>query len=313
MPIRTYTHILQIYIFLAKQRIRVRITNWGWRRMDKKFVLSLKNAPNWFFSLFSQPPLSIGLKFYKFETTRFIWVKLTIEWPNRDRGETRGTILINFPSLGAQSEKSQFCWRRQITLVSHTSSLEMLFVWEKETPEARNATMSSTGIGSRKRKEPTRRSERIKQLKDKSETQFPHVPEEILVTILSKLPVKSLLRFRCVSKHWGSLITDPKFNLSSPKQQVIVVYKYWSPDCSLHLINDEALSVEVPKPKQLEVRYRKLDRGLTIHGSCNGLVLLSNTMDLLFLWNPSTRCCRKVLSHAHLATFDRSVNASGLC
>lgn len=120
--------------------------------------------------------------------------------------------------------------------------------------------MSST------RNSPTRRGERIKKLKPKSETQFAHIPGEILVTILSKLPIKYLLRFRCVSKYWGSSISDKKFNISSPKQQVIVVSKYYSPDCSIHLINDEASSMEVPKPKQLKVRGGKLERGLRIRG-----------------------------------------------
>lgn len=37
------------------------------------------------------------------------------------------------------------------------------------------------------------------------------IPEEILFEILLRLPVKSLCRFRCVSKHWCSIISDPDF------------------------------------------------------------------------------------------------------
>ncbi|XP_022722819.1 putative F-box protein At1g47790 [Durio zibethinus] len=41
---------------------------------------------------------------------------------------------------------------------------------------------------------------------------FPAIfPLEIIVEILSNLPVESLLRFRCVHKSWKSLITDPFF------------------------------------------------------------------------------------------------------
>uniref|UniRef100_K4D590 F-box domain-containing protein n=1 Tax=Solanum lycopersicum TaxID=4081 RepID=K4D590_SOLLC len=36
-------------------------------------------------------------------------------------------------------------------------------------------------------------------------------PEEILVNILTRLPVKSLVRFKCVSKFWITLISDPYF------------------------------------------------------------------------------------------------------
>uniref|UniRef100_A0A2C9VHH3 F-box domain-containing protein n=1 Tax=Manihot esculenta TaxID=3983 RepID=A0A2C9VHH3_MANES len=38
-----------------------------------------------------------------------------------------------------------------------------------------------------------------------------HIPQELLTDIFSRLPAKSLLRFRCVSKTWHCLISDPSF------------------------------------------------------------------------------------------------------
>ena len=38
-----------------------------------------------------------------------------------------------------------------------------------------------------------------------------HLPDDIVLNILSRLPVKSLLRFRCVCKTWVSSITTPNF------------------------------------------------------------------------------------------------------
>ncbi|KAF3682470.1 putative beta-glucosidase 18-like, partial [Capsicum annuum] len=38
-----------------------------------------------------------------------------------------------------------------------------------------------------------------------------HFPVEIIVEILIRLPVQSLLRFKCSSKSWNTLILDPYF------------------------------------------------------------------------------------------------------
>ena len=37
------------------------------------------------------------------------------------------------------------------------------------------------------------------------------LPEELLEEILVRLPVKSLLRFRCVQKSWSTLVQNPTF------------------------------------------------------------------------------------------------------
>lgn len=38
-----------------------------------------------------------------------------------------------------------------------------------------------------------------------------HLPEEVMVEILSRLPLESLLRFNCVAKSWYALINHSKF------------------------------------------------------------------------------------------------------
>ncbi|PON71384.1 F-box domain containing protein [Trema orientale] len=40
---------------------------------------------------------------------------------------------------------------------------------------------------------------------------MPNLNEDVVVLILSKLPIKSLKRFNCVCKSWYSLISSPTF------------------------------------------------------------------------------------------------------
>ncbi|KAG5532847.1 hypothetical protein RHGRI_027214 [Rhododendron griersonianum] len=118
-------------------------------------------------------------------------------------------------------------------------------------------------------------------------TRFPDVPEEIILRILLELPIWYLLRFRCVSKCWCFLISDPPFSLSVQRRHVIVASHYYQPEFSLRCINDDGSIMEIPRPKPLQFAGC-----LRIGGSCNGLVLLNYREDL-FMWNPFTGCCKK--------------------
>ncbi|KAG5532851.1 hypothetical protein RHGRI_027214 [Rhododendron griersonianum] len=67
--------------------------------------------------------------------------------------------------------------------------------------------------------------------------------------------------------------------------------------------------MEIPRPKPLQFAGC-----LIIGGSCNGLVLLNSREDL-FKWNPFTGCCKKVLSIEFLKQYSDSsiMDVSGLC
>ncbi|XP_047333498.1 F-box protein CPR1-like [Impatiens glandulifera] len=122
-------------------------------------------------------------------------------------------------------------------------------------------------------------------------------PDEILENILSRLPVKCLLRLRFVSKAWFSLISSPYFVKLHLKRSV-----QNKSNLSLYITNDRVLSRwnfyslddhdHVLRPEEI-VRHPLSYRKYTIQnwGSCDGLICLSNTFffdDFVCLWNPST-------------------------
>ncbi|CAN8305498.1 unnamed protein product [Cochlearia groenlandica] len=57
-----------------------------------------------------------------------------------------------------------------------------------------------------------------------------HIPLDLTVNILSKLPVKSLVRFQCVSNLWSSLILDSMIitpTRSNPRRLPLFIFPHW--------------------------------------------------------------------------------------
>ncbi|KAL5702031.1 hypothetical protein ACHQM5_027300 [Ranunculus cassubicifolius] len=110
-------------------------------------------------------------------------------------------------------------------------------------------------------------------------------PQEIIENILSRLPVKSLKSFRCVSRTWNCLITHPSFvksHLSRSKQN--------DPIIMLNASSGENLLKYFMKsgdsPPQVQICSAQL------WGSCDGLLCVNPGFmkdDHVVLWNPSTR------------------------
>ncbi|XP_058202757.1 F-box/kelch-repeat protein At3g23880-like [Rhododendron vialii] len=121
----------------------------------------------------------------------------------------------------------------------------------------------------------------------------PHVPEDVTVEILSRLPLKSLLQFAGVSKRWYSMVSD----VTAKRNRSLRVFTastfrsggtLSSPDFSS---TDEVGHVKsVRNPWTEGSCYWHVN----LCGSCNGLLLLALDDDF-FLWNPVTNYL-KVLS-----------------
>ncbi|KAL3726640.1 hypothetical protein ACJRO7_031535 [Eucalyptus globulus] len=126
--------------------------------------------------------------------------------------------------------------------------------------------------------------------------------EDILIEILSSLPVKSLMRFKCVSKRWQSLIADPGFAKSHlqrlkardiiPSQRIVKSSPVQTIDYELFdggIGGDEdSVVVKFHEPRMDDSRWE-----LVLVGSCDGLVCLSFHVGFL-LYNPTTKESRNL-------------------
>ncbi|XP_052184039.1 F-box protein At3g07870-like isoform X2 [Diospyros lotus] len=119
-----------------------------------------------------------------------------------------------------------------------------------------------------------------------------YLPQELLFEIFKRLPLKSLLRIRSVSKSWRSLISNPQFitlhrDYNNNNTHMLVSY-YPSELCALHYDNP-AFELH----SEAEFPFNKPYRFYRIVGSCNGLICVGYSCvsyaNDLFLWNPSIR------------------------
>ncbi|PRQ41260.1 putative F-box domain-containing protein [Rosa chinensis] len=104
--------------------------------------------------------------------------------------------------------------------------------------------------------------------------------EDLLTQILLRLPARSPIRFQCVSKHWLSLISDPKFrllhNLQNPNPKISGLF----PDTTIPAMPmiiiplGKAIPSRINRPKALPVRcFDDACCRINILRSCNGLLL----------------------------------------
>ncbi|KAF9605994.1 hypothetical protein IFM89_021320 [Coptis chinensis] len=118
------------------------------------------------------------------------------------------------------------------------------------------------------------------------------LPREIIELILSLFPVKSLMRFRCVSKAWYALLDDPAFvdrhfnNQSMERNCLNKSAIFLDPLNSIYSLDFETLNSRViDNPLKTWVSGMS---GISFWGSCNGLVLITSSENNC-LWNPATQ------------------------
>ncbi|KAJ4714706.1 putative F-box family protein [Melia azedarach] len=122
------------------------------------------------------------------------------------------------------------------------------------------------------------------------------LPLDLIIDILSRLPVKTLLRFRCLSKFFRSLIDGPDFinlhltrSLDTNSNLSLIFSGFANPDSRIFCGSLDSLDncVEVDYPFRNCRYFRRYDT--LVIGSCNGLVALHNREKGIVLLNPSTK------------------------
>jgi F-box interacting protein len=154
----------------------------------------------------------------------------------------------------------------------------------------------------------------------KRKTILDSLPNEVIAEILSRLSVKSVIRFRGVSKTWCSLISSPHFiathlsralsNPQYPSRLVLLHFDYrlkkdLSPAKRIRLLS---LDPEIQERSLVTEQYydtgdpsyfigsRCLRDCMQVIGSSNGLFCLTRGFDSYFLCNP---CIQKAISIPH--------------
>ncbi|KAK7281735.1 hypothetical protein RIF29_09977 [Crotalaria pallida] len=130
-------------------------------------------------------------------------------------------------------------------------------------------------------------------LKD-MEKKMVYLHDDLITCFLLRLPIRSLLHLRCVSKSWFSLIFYPKFAIwhlelaAAPTHRLLYL--------PTHVYASQTISIDLDAPSfrirnastPLNTSFLPPDSFTDIRGSCNGLVLLSVGYSNLFLWNPTS-------------------------
>ncbi|CAI9117927.1 OLC1v1019419C1 [Oldenlandia corymbosa var. corymbosa] len=138
-----------------------------------------------------------------------------------------------------------------------------------------------------------------------------NLPDELIIEILTWLPAKTLLRFRCVSKSWRALISTPKFI----KAQLENSFK--RDDCAHRRVlfrriesfgdlkafdydtKHFPLASALFGPKTTPIESSNVDEPVMmcdqgrIVGSCRGLVCVA-VRNKLYFWNPAIRKFKKL-------------------
>ncbi|KAK1385197.1 F-box domain-containing protein [Heracleum sosnowskyi] len=130
------------------------------------------------------------------------------------------------------------------------------------------------------------------------------LPNELVDEILTRVPVKYVLRCRCVSKEWCSVIDNTNFlekylkvSVERNRGGVLIQGSALDDSGRKYLVADIESLEDGSAINDISEEVGGVFNGARVIGSDNGLVCLSmsgDDMDSMFLLNPCTRKCKKL-------------------
>ncbi|XP_026390903.1 putative F-box protein At3g16210 [Papaver somniferum] len=117
-----------------------------------------------------------------------------------------------------------------------------------------------------------------------------NLAENLIIGTLLCLPVKSIARFRCVSKSWYDFLTHEfvnkkldhdirkgNFKLLTTRKERHLKYKIKMRS----LMSDKVVKMRYP--------FNELLGDIQILGSCNGLICAKRMNHIIYVWNPCSK------------------------
>ncbi|CAH9119618.1 unnamed protein product [Cuscuta europaea] len=133
-------------------------------------------------------------------------------------------------------------------------------------------------------------------LMDSSSTGTVFLPREIILEILTRLPAKPLMRFKCVSKFFYSLITEPLFakvhhdrSSARPGGTHILLTLRYPAQTHFYTIDDTGEDKGKLQANRVHYLEGKQFKNLNISSQANGLICLFNHHGDVSICNPSSR------------------------
>ncbi|PON85010.1 F-box domain containing protein [Trema orientale] len=116
----------------------------------------------------------------------------------------------------------------------------------------------------------------------------PCLNEDVVISILSKLPVKSLVRLKCICKSWNSLIESPLFITTHLNRKVhhkdyLGLFMSERSTSRTHISFISYNTMKFSSNLILPFKYP------SIIGSCNGLLCVVDNKFTYYVTNPATR------------------------